>query len=116
AADAPPATPPRTACEAACAATSASYASGTTVTLSATPATGSTFGSWSGCDTVSGPSCTVTMKAARSVTATFNAQRFTLTVSKAGTGSGTVTSSPAGIDCGTSCSAASATGDRKSGA
>ena len=29
---------------------------------------------------------------------------FTLTVTKAGTGSGTVTSSPAGIDCGTDCS------------
>ena len=30
---------------------------------------------------------------------------FTLTVSKAGTGSGTVTSSPAGINCGSTCSA-----------
>ncbi len=34
----------------------------------------------------------------------------TLSVSKAGTGSGTVTSSPAGINCGTSCSAAFPTG------
>src|SRR5207244_8485831 len=96
--------------DATCTAASASYDSGTTVTLSATPASGSTFASWSGCDTVSGPSCTVTMNAARSVTATFNAQRFTLTVNKAGTGSGTVTSSPAGIDCGTSCSADYASG------
>src|SRR5207245_5996682 len=31
--------------------------------------------------------------------------RPTLAVSKAGTGSGTVTSSPPGIDCGTTCSA-----------
>ena len=101
-------TPPKIDCEATCTATSASYDSGTTVTLSATPASGSTFASWSGCDTVSGPSCTVTMNAARSVTATFNAQRFTLTVNKAGTGSGTVTSSPAGIDCEATCAAASA--------
>ena len=28
---------------------------------------------------------------------------YTLTVSKSGTGSGTVTSSPAGIDCGSGC-------------
>ena len=31
---------------------------------------------------------------------------FTVTVNKAGTGTGTVTSSPSGIDCGTTCSAA----------
>src|SRR5438552_3797650 len=103
-------TPPKIDCEATCGAASASYDSGTVVTLTAAPASGSTFGSWSGCDTVSGSSCTVTMNAARSVTATFNAQRFTLTVAEAGTGSGTVTSSPAGIDCGTSCSADYASG------
>ena len=42
------------------------------------------------------------MTAARSVTATFNssATTFALTVTKAGTGAGTVTSSPAGISCG----------------
>jgi len=32
-------------------------------------------------------------------------QTFSLTVTKAGTGSGTVTSSPAGINCGSTCSA-----------
>jgi hypothetical protein len=35
---------------------------------------------------------------------------FTLTVNKAGTGSGTVTSSPAGINCGSTCSASYASG------
>ena len=35
----------------------------------------------------------------------FNLQPFTLTVVKVGTGSGTVTSSPAGINCGGTCSA-----------
>jgi len=50
---------------------SASYNSGTVVTLTATPAFGSLFTGWSGCDTVSGSTCSVTMSAARSVTASF---------------------------------------------
>jgi hypothetical protein len=90
---------------------SASYESGTLVTLTATPATGSSFTSWSGCDTVSGATCTVTMNAARSVTATFTVQKFTLTVQKTRlqTGNGTVTSSsnpPSAnqISCGPNCS------------
>src|SRR5438445_749808 len=61
--------PPGINCGATC---SAAYDSGTVVTLAATPAAGSTFSSWSGCNTVSGTICTVTMTAARSVTATFN--------------------------------------------
>jgi hypothetical protein len=46
------------------------------------------------------------MNAAKTVTATFNSAAggpFTLTVTKAGAGSGTVTSAPTGIDCGTDC-------------
>ena len=56
--------------------------------------------------------CTVSMTAARAVTATFNssATTFALSVTKAGTGAGTVTSSPAGINCGTTCSANYASG------
>jgi hypothetical protein len=50
---------------------SASYVSGTTVTLTAAPDLFSGFGGWSGCDSVSGNSCTVNMNAARSVTADF---------------------------------------------
>src|SRR5438105_5558959 len=45
------------------------------------------------------------MSAARSVTATFNVQRFTLTVGEAGTGSGTVTSSDGSIGCPGTCAA-----------
>jgi len=80
---------------------------GTSVTLTATPATGSTFGGWSGACSGTG-ACTVTMNAAKSVTATFNLQPAgnTLTVSKTGTGSGTVKSSPTGINCGSDCSEA----------
>ena len=79
------------------------YATGTVVTLTATPAVGSTFTGWSG-DCAGTGVCVVTMSAARSATATFTVQTFTLSASLAGTGSGTVTSSPAGIDCGVDCS------------
>jgi Tol biopolymer transport system component len=84
---------------------SEAYASGTSVTLTAAAAAGSTFAGWSGACTGSG-SCVVSMTQARSVTATFNTSGggpFTLTVAKAGTGSGSVTSSPAGINCGGDC-------------
>jgi hypothetical protein len=51
---------------------SASYNSGTVVTLTASPDIFlSVFTGWDGCDTVSGTTCTVNMSAARSVTANF---------------------------------------------
>jgi len=50
---------------------SASYVSGTTVTLTATPGLLSSFGGWSGCDSVSGNTCTVNMNSAKAVTADF---------------------------------------------
>jgi len=85
---------------------SEAYASGTVVTLTATAASGSTFAGWSGCDTVSGATCTVTVDSGRTATAAFDLQRFTLTVSKTGLlgSQGSVTSSPAGISCGADCS------------
>jgi uncharacterized repeat protein (TIGR01451 family) len=50
---------------------SASFGSGTSVTLSATPNSGSTFSAWSGaCNATSG-TCTVTMNQPQNVTATF---------------------------------------------
>jgi hypothetical protein len=49
---------------------SASFASGTAVTLTAAAASGSTFTGWSGACSGTG-ACTVTMSAAQSVTATF---------------------------------------------
>ncbi len=49
---------------------SASFDSGTAVTLTAVAGSGSTFGGWSGACTGTG-TCTVTMTAARAVTATF---------------------------------------------
>jgi len=83
---------------------SESYDQGTSVTLTATPASGSTFGGWSGdADCSDG---VVVMNANKACTATFNPQvvGYTLTVVKSGTGSGTVTSFPVGINCGSDCS------------
>jgi hypothetical protein len=84
---------------------SASYNAGTVVTLTAGPAADSTFAGWNGAGCSGTGACTVTMTAATTVTATFTRQTFPLTVDRAGTGSGTVTSSPAGINCGATCSA-----------
>jgi hypothetical protein len=52
---------------------SSRFASGTTVTLTATPNSGSMFGSWAGCYSSSGTSCTVAnLTANRTVTVTFD--------------------------------------------
>ena len=48
-----------------------SFNNGTVVTLTAVPAVGYRLQSWTNCDTPSGNSCTVTMNAARTVTANF---------------------------------------------
>lgn len=75
---------------------SASYASGSTVTLTATPASGSVFGSWAGCTSSSGNTCSVSMSAAESVTATFNtAPTFSAAVSA---GSLSITAGQSGSD------------------
>ena len=86
------------------------YPSGTSVTLTATADSGSTFSGWSGPCSGAG-ACAVTMNQAQSVTATFNVSvvnnspvsNYTLNVSKAGPGSGTV--AHWSINCGTNCSA-----------
>jgi PKD repeat protein len=82
-----------------------SFDDGTSVTLTATPDASSVFTGWTGC-TATGPNtCTVALNADQTVTATFASSTPTLTITKQGTGSGTVSSSPAGISCGTSCQA-----------
>ena len=88
---------------------SAPFTTGTVVTLTASPAAGSTFAGWSGGGCSGTGTCVVTMNAATSVTATFNTS-FALTVTKAGNGTGTVTSAPAGINCGATCSASFSSG------
>jgi len=83
---------------------SESYTSGTPVSLTATPASGSIFTGWGG-DCSGTGSCQVTMDAAKSVTATFTLQTFSLTITKAQSGTGMVTSSDNKINCGSICSA-----------
>src|SRR3990172_4467423 len=86
------------------------YTSGTSVVLTAAAASGSTFAGWSGGGCTGTGTCTVSMSAATTVTASFNpASGFALTVSVAvqatsgGSASGRVVSNPVGIDCGTDC-------------
>lgn len=82
---------------------SAPITANTDVTLTATAAAGHALQSWGGACTGSAPTCTVSMSQARQVTATFAAlpTRYKLTVSTSGLG--TVSSQPAGIECGRTC-------------
>jgi YD repeat-containing protein len=75
------------------------YAPNTGVTLTAVADTGSTFSGWSGCDSVNGTQCTLTMSTDRTVSATFTStpSQCTLTVNTPGTGSGAVSST--GLSC-----------------
>jgi hypothetical protein len=87
----------------------ASFDTGSTVTLTATPDADSVFTGWSG-DCTGTSSCQLSMSQTHSVTANFATKTFTLSVARQGSGSGQVTSAPAGIDCGTSCQAGFNTG------
>ncbi len=79
------------------------YSSGTLVSLSAAAQSGSSFAGWSGGGCSGFGTCSVTMNSAKTVTALFTLNTYPLTVTKAGPGSGTITSSPAGINCGATC-------------
>jgi Divergent InlB B-repeat domain/PASTA domain len=83
---------------------SAKFAEASTVTLSGKPTGESQAALWSGCNSVTAENkCLVTMTGAREVSATFNVEGPLLTLSMSGSGSGTVSSSPAGLQCGESC-------------
>src|SRR3990172_4783296 len=84
---------------------SKAYESGTSVTLTAFADSGSVFTGWVGGCSGTGD-CTITIDANKSVTANFNKATYTFTVTTSGTGSGNVTSSYAGINCGSDCSKA----------
>src|SRR5206468_2860352 len=79
---------------------------GAPVTLTQMAGTGSAFSSWSGACTGSG-TCAVTITANSAVTATFNGLPFPINVTRAGNAAslGSVSSAPAGISCGATCSA-----------
>lgn len=82
---------------------SETFAKDTQVSLAATPGPGYFFYNWTGACSGFG-ACTVTMDRAKSVGAVFTASppnTFALGLTK--TGNGTITSSPAGINCGSTC-------------
>ncbi|MGH9524408.1 MAG: InlB B-repeat-containing protein, partial [Terriglobales bacterium] len=84
---------------------SASINTGSTIVLTAAPATGSVFAGWTG-DCTGTSTCSVLVgTTASAVTATFSpAPQNSLTVTKSGTGTGTVSSTDTNIACGATCS------------
>jgi hypothetical protein len=87
----------------------ADLAVNTAVLLSAIADPGSVFDGWSACPgTVSANTCTTTMDGNKIVSADFSVAppvQYSLSVTKTNAAYGTVTSSPAGINCGSTCSA-----------
>ncbi len=81
----------------------AGYPEATEVTLTAAPDGRSVFSSWGGACSGSQPTCVVRMDQQREVDANFAIRGVALTVEKDGTGTGVLTSDPAGIDCGDVC-------------
>jgi len=80
------------------------YNSGTSVTLTATAGSGSVFVGWQDgpCDGSTTTTCTISMVGPLTVTAIFGTTSV-LTVTKTGSGAGTVTSNPTGVTCGGDC-------------
>jgi hypothetical protein len=76
------------------------YAKGTNVSLTATPTAQASFSGWQGACAGQGNPCIVRVDRYTSATAIFSTP---LTVQFSGTGSGSVTSSPAGINCPAAC-------------
>jgi hypothetical protein len=72
------------------------------VRLTVNVANGYTFGGWSGdCSGTTG--CSVSMTVSRTISAAFRAIRDQLNIVKSGRGIGTITTDPAGIQCGEIC-------------
>lgn len=82
------------------------FSAGSNVVLTAAPNTGSKFAGWTGDCTGTTNTCTVTMNAVKTVTATFSKESektYTLKVEKTGNGSGAVATADKKIDCGSAC-------------
>ena len=97
-------------CGAQCA---AEFGEGEVVTLSAEPVGNSEFGGWTsvsgdpGTCTGTASPCEVTVGEYTELEASFDkgpVSEYTLTINKSGSGTGSVSSSPSGIDCGSTCS------------
>lgn len=82
----------------------ATFPVGSTVTLTATPEPLSSFAGWTeGCESTS-TTCEVQLTESKTVQVRFVPERNTLTVQKAGDGTGRITSgTPPDIDCGEAC-------------
>ena len=76
----------------------------TVLTLAATPDPGASFLRWTGAcaGTGSSPTCDVTALGSKSVSAVFT---YPVHVEMQGSGAGTVSSAPTGVDCGPTCTA-----------
>jgi hypothetical protein len=98
-------------CASACSSATASYSEDSSVTLTAVATTGSTFAGWSGGGCSGTGTCTVSMSAAKTVTAEFSgaskevANPQLLTFTKAGSGYGTVKAT--GLTCEPACTGTS---------
>jgi hypothetical protein len=80
------------------------YTAGTTVTLTAVEGQNSVFIGWNGCTVGSDPmTCSVTMDASKSVTATFDAKPVLTVLLEPSTTTATVTSEDGGINCPSDC-------------
>jgi len=82
----------------------ANFSSGTSVALTAKPSANYTFVGWTGACSGTA-SCSVTMTGVQTVGAKFSATTYPLTVTAPAAGTGTISSSPAGINCPGTCSA-----------
>jgi YVTN family beta-propeller protein len=82
-----------------------SYPYNTTVHITPTASADSIFTGWTGCDSTDGEVCLVNMISYKEVSATFDLNQRNLTVIKSGTGTGSVVSDPAGMDCDIVCAA-----------
>lgn len=85
---------------------STNYVQDDSYSFTAAPDSDSVFGGWGGDCASAGmnSTCTLVMNSNKSIIANFNSKpKYDLTVAKAGSGNGTVTSNPAGISCGADC-------------
>ena len=91
---------------------SAGFEHGTTVTLTGVSGANTQPVQWSGCNSVTAEDrCVVALTTSRSVTATFDIKpQLVVTRAGAGASQATVTSSPGGISCGSTCQALYARG------
>ncbi len=78
-------------CGSSCSSASAQFLFGTSVVLTATASPGNTFTGWGGACTGTGNTCSVTLSAATSVTASFDPPSYAITTSASPAGSGTLT-------------------------